>query len=89
MRAKRVLGIATNSTYDGTQNLGYISLNYTGATLLKTDGVSSVNYNTSLLDTILYNSKIYGTAYWPSSKVTYSPTSGDISTQSQKIDTRN
>ncbi|WP_287023338.1 hypothetical protein [Cohnella sp.] len=82
MRAKRVLGIgyvdpATGTqNYDGTQDLGVISLNYTSATLLKTDGTTTVNYNTSLLDTDLYNNKIYGTAYWPSSAVTYSPTLG-------------
>lgn len=85
MRAKRVLGIAKNN-FKETDNVGMISLKYTGATLMKTDG-TTVNYNTSLLDENLYNNKIYGTAYWPSSKCTYSPTSGDISTQSQKIDT--
>ncbi|QHW29905.1 hypothetical protein GZH47_03020 [Paenibacillus rhizovicinus] len=87
MRAKRVLAIGKDG-YDGTQALGYISLNYAGSTLLKTDGSTNVNYSTGLLDSNLYNNKIYGTAYWPSSAATYSPpVSGDISTQSQTVDT--
>lgn len=87
MRARRVTGLAEEN-YDGTQNIGNIDVTYSNSTLLKSNN-TSVNYNTSYLDEWLLNGKIMGTVDWPSSKITKTPTSGDISNQRHIIDTRN
>jgi len=79
LRVRRVTGIAYDD-YDGTQKIGKVDVQYTNSTFLTSSG-STVNMDTSRLDTWEYGGIIYGTVDWPEAKITKSPSTGSIVSQ--------
>ncbi len=83
LRVGKVTGLAYDN-YDGTQSVGKINLTYSNVKFLKNDG-TEVTPTSSLLDSLVINNITYGTVDWPAEKITKTPSTGSIGTQTHTI----
>lgn len=82
MHVKRVAALAKEG-YAG-ESIGKINLQYTDTQITNIAG-TTVSLTSAKLDSLQKNGKIYGTADNPSGKITKTPTSGNIASQSITI----
>jgi hypothetical protein len=83
LRVGRVTGIGYDN-YDGTQSVGKVNVTYSNVKFLKNDG-TEVTPTSSLLDSLVINNITYGTVDWPATKITKTPSTGSIGTQTHTI----